>query len=101
MKSLKSRLMAGQVQRGVWLGLGSAVSAEIAATAGFDWCLIDGEHGPFDIAAIAAQARVLGPEACVRIPHAESWMINVCITRYQNHVELFPPMHIYLFFCNR
>ena len=76
MKSLKSRLMAGQVQRGVWLGLGSAASAEIAATAGFDWCLIDGEHGPFDIAAIAAQARVLGPEACIRIPHAESWMIK-------------------------
>ncbi|WP_281856502.1 HpcH/HpaI aldolase family protein [Litoreibacter halocynthiae] len=76
MASLKSRLCSGLVQRGVWLGLGNAASAEIAATAGFDWCLIDGEHGPYDIAAIAEQARVLGPEACVRVPKAEDWLIK-------------------------
>jgi len=76
MESLKSRLQAGQVQRGLWLGLGSAASAEIAASAGLDWCLIDGEHGPYDIGAIADQARVLGPDACVRIPKAQDWMIK-------------------------
>ncbi|EPX78896.1 HpcH/HpaI aldolase family protein [Litoreibacter arenae] len=76
MGSLKARLQAGQVQRGLWLGLGCPASTEIASTAGFDWCLIDGEHGPYDISAIAAQARVLGPEACVRIPQAETWMIK-------------------------
>ena len=61
MTSMKSRLQAGKVQRGLWLGLGSAAGAEIAATAGLDWCLIDGEHGPYDIASIAEQARILGP----------------------------------------
>ncbi|WP_090220241.1 HpcH/HpaI aldolase family protein [Litoreibacter janthinus] len=76
MGSLKSRLVAGKVQSGIWLGLGNVASAEIAATSGFDWCLIDAEHGHYDIATIAAQARVLGNDACVRIPHAESWMIK-------------------------
>lgn len=76
MASLKSRLLAGNVQRGLWLGLSSAVSAEIATTAGLDWCLIDGEHGPYDIASIAEQGRILGPDACVRIPKAEGWMIK-------------------------
>lgn len=76
MSSLKTHLLAGKVQRGLWLGLGSAASAEIAATSGLDWCLIDGEHGAYDIANIAEQARVLGPDACVRIPKAEDWMIK-------------------------
>lgn len=76
MTSLKERLENGQVQQGCWLGLGTATSAEIAATAGFDWCLIDGEHGPYDISQVAQQARVLGPDACVRIPNAECWMIK-------------------------
>ena len=76
MTSLKSRLVSGKVQRGLWLGLGSAAGAEIAGTAGLDWCLIDGEHGPYDIATIAQQARILGPDACVRVPKAEGWMIK-------------------------
>lgn len=76
MATLKDKLQGLQVQRGCWLGLGSVVSAEIATTAGFDWCLIDGEHAPYDIAAIAAQARVLGPDACVRIPKDRDWMIK-------------------------
>ncbi|PTX56033.1 2,4-dihydroxyhept-2-enedioate aldolase [Litoreibacter ponti] len=73
---LKTALQRGETRKGCWLGLGSVAAAEIAATAGFDWCLIDGEHGPFDIAAIAAQARVLGPDVCVRIPKDRDWMIK-------------------------
>lgn len=76
MMSLKEKLKAGETLHGVWLGLGGAASAEIASTAGFDWCLIDGEHGVYDVDAIATQARVLGPEACVRIPKNCDWMIK-------------------------
>lgn len=76
MSSLKELLVAGKALRGVWLGLGSAASAEMAMGAGFDWGLIDGEHAPYDIAVIADQARVLGPNACVRIPKARDWMIK-------------------------
>ena len=45
MKSLKERIQAGETVHGSWLNLGSNVSAEIMGHAGFDWLLIDMEHG--------------------------------------------------------
>lgn len=58
--TLKSRLANGEVLYGCWIGLGDAYAAEIAATAGFDWLLIDGEHAPNDVRSISDQlARVL------------------------------------------
>ena len=56
---LKKRLAAGEMTYGLWLGLGDAYAAEIAAGAGFDWLLIDGEHAPNDIRSISAQIGVL------------------------------------------
>ena len=52
---LKRRLDAGEVTHGIWLGLADAYCAEIAATAGFDWLLIDGEHAPNDIRSLSAR----------------------------------------------
>ena len=43
---LKRRFAAGDVLHGIWLGLADPYTAEIAATADFDWLLIDGEHAP-------------------------------------------------------
>ena len=66
---LKQRLVAGEVTHGLWLGLGEPYAAEIAAEAGFDWLLIDGEHAPNDIRSISAQIAVLqgkGAESVVR-----------------------------------
>ncbi|RBP98886.1 HpcH/HpaI aldolase family protein [Bifidobacterium xylocopae] len=34
---------------GLWLAFGSATAAEVSANSGFDWVLIDGEHGPYDL----------------------------------------------------
>jgi 4-hydroxy-2-oxoheptanedioate aldolase len=45
MKNLKERIVAGETVHGSWVNLGSAVSAEITGNAGFDWVLIDLEHG--------------------------------------------------------
>src|SRR5476649_627629 len=45
MKNLKSRIKSGEAVHGCWLNLGSSLSAEIVALAGFDWVLIDLEHG--------------------------------------------------------
>jgi len=42
----KAALSQGQLQIGFWQSLGHSVSTEISAAAGFDWLLIDGEHGP-------------------------------------------------------
>lgn len=45
MKNIKKRLRQGETLHGCWLNLGSSVTAEIVGMAGFDWVLIDLEHG--------------------------------------------------------
>jgi 4-hydroxy-2-oxoheptanedioate aldolase len=57
----KAALREPAVQMGLWLSLGSAITAEIGATAGFDWLLADGEHGPNDALTITEQLRAVGP----------------------------------------
>jgi 4-hydroxy-2-oxoheptanedioate aldolase len=42
---LRPRLQAGETLFGTFLNLGSPVAAELAARAGFDWVVIDMEHG--------------------------------------------------------
>ena len=69
--AFKRALADGQTQIGLFLGLAHAYSAEIVATAGFDWLLIDGEHGPNDLQGIIAQLQALAPypvRAVVRTP---------------------------------
>lgn len=43
---LRSNILARQWHSGTFLNLGSSITAEIAATVGFDWLLFDFEHGP-------------------------------------------------------
>lgn len=45
MKYLKKRLKQGETLHGCWLNLGSSLTAEIVGLSGFDWVLIDLEHG--------------------------------------------------------
>lgn len=45
MKDLKLRLQQGETLIGCWLNLGSSLTAEIVGLSGFDWVLIDLEHG--------------------------------------------------------
>ncbi|RJS93768.1 HpcH/HpaI aldolase/citrate lyase family protein [Salinisphaera sp. Q1T1-3] len=46
---------------GCWLGTGSAYVAEIVATTGFEWLLIDGEHAPNTVPGILAQLQAIAP----------------------------------------
>lgn len=55
----KSTLKARQPQIGLWMSLGYAYTAELCATAGFDWLLIDGEHGPNDVRSMLAQLQAV------------------------------------------
>ncbi|HVV43924.1 MAG TPA: 4-hydroxy-2-oxoheptanedioate aldolase [Bryobacteraceae bacterium] len=58
-------------QIGLWLALAGPCGAEICAGAGFDWLLIDGEHGPNDVRSILAQLQALAAypvHAVVRPP---------------------------------
>ena len=67
---LKQRLKQGAVLHGIWLGLADPYAAEIAATAVFDWLLIDGEHAPNDMRSISAQLAAIGahgPAPVVRL----------------------------------
>lgn len=76
---LKQRLKMGEKTRGVWLDFHADAVAEMAGHSGADWCLIDGEHAPFDPATILQQVRVLAgtPAATiVRLPDDQIWMIK-------------------------
>jgi 2-keto-3-deoxy-L-rhamnonate aldolase RhmA len=42
---LRDRILAGETLFGLFLDLGSPISAELAARAGYDWLVIDLEHG--------------------------------------------------------
>ncbi len=76
---LKSRLARGEMLRGLWVCLGSETVTEIAGHAGFDWCLIDGEHGAYDPTMIRRQLMILEgtpAEAVVRVPVNADWVLK-------------------------
>lgn len=68
----KHGLREGPVQVGFWLALGDPNIAEICAGQGYDWLLIDGEHGPQTLPGIVAQLRAIEAtppcSAIVRLP---------------------------------
>jgi 2-dehydro-3-deoxyglucarate aldolase/4-hydroxy-2-oxoheptanedioate aldolase len=45
MTTLRERIRAGGATRGTMLNLGSTLAAEVCAISGFDWLLVDLEHG--------------------------------------------------------
>lgn len=76
---LKAALAAGRCMQGVWLNLGSEITAEMAGRAGFDWAVADGEHGPWDPTVLRRQLIALeGTETAgvLRVPTAEDWIIK-------------------------
>ncbi len=75
----KRALAEGRLQIGFWQALASPTTAEISAAAGFDWLLIDGEHGLNTLTDIAEQLRAIAPfdtHAVVRVPAGEPWLIK-------------------------
>jgi 4-hydroxy-2-oxoheptanedioate aldolase len=57
--SFKRSLRQGIPQYGLWVGLADAYVAELLATTGFDWLLIDGEHAPNDPRNVLAQLQAV------------------------------------------
>jgi 4-hydroxy-2-oxoheptanedioate aldolase len=75
----KQAIAAPGAQIGLWLGLADAYAAELCATAGFDWLLIDGEHGPNDLRSMLAVLQAVAPypsHPVVRIPHGDTALIK-------------------------
>lgn len=79
MKNLKQRLKNGETLHGCWLNLGSSLTAEIVGLAGFDWVLIDLEHGAGTEKDVLAQLQALESTPAgvvVRVESAESQRIH-------------------------
>ena len=76
----KQALHQQRAQIGLWMGLGNTVTTDICAGAGFDWLVIDGEHGPNDLTTILAQLQTVaaypGSHPVVRIPHHDPALIK-------------------------
>lgn len=60
MLSIRHKVLDGQLMTGTFLILGSAMTVEIAGNAGFDWLLIDLEHGSGDFSELVHQLQAAG-----------------------------------------
>lgn len=79
MKNLKKRLQNGETLHGCWLNTGSSLTAEIVGSAGFDWVLIDLEHGAGSEKDVLYQLQALEhtpTAAIVRVESSESQRIH-------------------------
>lgn len=72
MKNLKKRIQQGETVNGCWLNLGSSLTAEIVGLAGFDWVLIDLEHGAGSEKDILFQLQALESTPTATIVRVES-----------------------------
>lgn len=77
--AFKQALARGERQIGLWSGLASPIVAEILAGAGFDWIVIDGEHGPNDISTLLPQLQAMRggtAEPVFRVPWNDAVIIK-------------------------
>ncbi|MEP7277436.1 MAG: aldolase/citrate lyase family protein [Bacteroidota bacterium] len=72
MKHLKKRIQQGEAVHGCWLNLGSVVTAEIVGLAGFDWVLIDLEHGAGEEKDVLSQLQALEHTDTAAVVRVES-----------------------------
>ncbi|SFM87314.1 2,4-dihydroxyhept-2-enedioate aldolase [Izhakiella capsodis] len=59
--NFKEKLNSGALQIGLWLSSASPYLAEVAATSGYDWLLIDGEHAPNSVTSYLQQLQAVAP----------------------------------------
>lgn len=57
----KAALAAQQPQVGLWLSMADPYMAEVSASTGFDWLLIDGEHAPNDLKSTLGALQAVAP----------------------------------------
>lgn len=73
-------LMARKRLIGCWCALGSPITTEVLGLAGFDWLLLDSEHGPNDVLSLVPQLMALkdSPSAPIVRPQ---WNDGVVVKR--------------------
>jgi 4-hydroxy-2-oxoheptanedioate aldolase len=75
----KAALTQKRPQIGFWLSMAEPYLAEVSATAGFDWLLIDGEHAPNDVRTTLAALQAVAPyraQPVVRVVSGEVHIIK-------------------------
>lgn len=75
----KQALRDGRRQIGLWAALANPYTVEILGGAGYDWLVLDGEHGPNDVPLLMQQLQALAASsshAVVRVPVGEAWIIK-------------------------
>lgn len=99
---VKHHLRAGTAQFGTLLNIGDPLVAEMMAAVGFDWLLVDTEHGPIDLAALAAmfatitrypvaplvRVPALSEENVTRVLDAGAWGVLAPNVRTREEAEL-------------
>lgn len=77
--SFKAALARGERRIGLWLSMADAYAAEMCATAGFHWLLVDGEHSPNDLRTALATLQTLQAypsHAVVRVVNGEAHLVK-------------------------
>ncbi|AVS74914.1 4-hydroxy-2-oxoheptanedioate aldolase [Paracidovorax cattleyae] len=77
--AFKQALRRAEPQIGLWLGLADPYTAELCATAGFDWLLVDGEHGPNDLRSMLGALQAIAAydtQPVVRLPQGDAALIK-------------------------
>jgi len=75
----KRAIREGKPQIGLWLALADPGAAELCAGAGFDWLVLDAEHGPNDLRTVLAQLQAIAPylsHPVVRLRVGDTHMIK-------------------------
>ena len=73
--TVRARMLAGDVVTGAWCMMSDMLPAEILGHAGFDWLVIDMEHGPIalsEMQSIVMAIRTTPATAIVRVPWNDS-----------------------------
>ncbi len=81
-KNIRALLANGKTTMGTWLQLNSADVAELLAQAGYDWVVVDMEHGAFsrsDLPCLFRAIRCAGAVPMVRVCEAKSMPIKAAL----------------------
>lgn len=70
--ALRPRILAGETLFGLFVDLGSPVSAEICGRAGYDWLVVDLEHGASSEASLLAQLHAIETTSATAIVRPQS-----------------------------
>jgi 4-hydroxy-2-oxoheptanedioate aldolase len=76
---LRARLASGSPIAGIWMVLPTAQASGVIAAAGFDFAILDCEHGGFDFAALEASITACedgGASPIVRVPGPDPFFVQ-------------------------